>query len=64
MNNSRASETDQNLSAQVFGDYAVVDTMVQLERFDSVPNLSQLLCLSGIRETAECPEQHVYQEEY
>ena len=35
MSNNRAEETD--LSAPVFGDSAVVDTMVQVERFESVP---------------------------
>ena len=60
--NSSAEETDRNRSAQGFGDYAVVDTAVQVERWMMMsPNTTSLL--SGIREVAECLEQPLYQRE-
>ena len=60
--NSSAEETDRNRSAQGFGDYAVVDTAVQVESWMiKSPNTTyNATLLSGIREVAECLEQPLY----
>ena len=60
MNNNCAVEINRNHSAQAFEDYSVVDTMVQVKVWIMFHLLKTSLP-SGIREVAECPEQHVYQ---